>query len=310
MIDFRELNEKIKNKVFDNANYSELLNNLLGRFDYDLPIEDIDVFYLELFLLTQGDCAFWELNNEWVITYCERIGNIDSYGRGKDLFCVTLNGKTRTFKDFKTNPNVVYIKNNKLGTPDLLTEKDAQSLTEILQSIDCAVINTRFTDIITVDNEQCKLQMEKALEGSQNGKPNVILSQNILDDTNGLTVHSLHDVGKTDIIQYLHRAYDDILRRYWNRNGLEVCTSTKLAQQTADEVNSGHNARLVSSLEMLNERQKAIKKISVLTGEECSVKLSELWDREKTETEPKVETQVEPSSISEVEPGSIEEGGN
>lgn len=290
MIDFRDLNEKIKNKVFDNANYSELLNNLLGRFVYNLPVEYIDLFYMELFLLTQGDCAFWKLNDEWVITYCERIGNIDSYGRGKDLFCTTLNGKTKTFKDFKHNPNVVYIKNNKLGTPDLLTEKDAQSLTEILQSIDCAVINTRYTDIITVDNEQSKKQMEKALEGSQNGIPTVILSCNILDDSNGLTVHPLHDVSKTDVIQYLHRAYDDILRRYWNRNGLEVCTSTKLAQQTADEVNSGHNARLVSTLEMLDERKKAIEKISVLTGFSCSVELSELWDREKKETTPKIES--------------------
>lgn len=300
MLDFRELKENLKIKVFDNANYNELLNNLLGRFNYKLPmILDENLFFIELYLLTRGDCAFWELGKDWVITPCEKIGNIDSYGQGKDLFCVTLNGKTKTFKDFKNNDKVVYIKNNKLGSPDLLTEKDAQSLTEILTSIDCAVINTRFTDIITVDNEQTKIQMEKAIDGSQNGKPNIILSCNILDDTNGLTVHPLHDVSKTDVIQYLHRAYDDIIRRYWNRNGLEVCTSTKLAQQTADEVNSGHNARLVGTLEMLEERKKAIKKISKLTGVECSVELSELWKRELMETKPEVTEETEETEVNE-----------
>lgn len=305
MIDYREVKDKLKTSLFDNINYNELLNNLLYRFEYTIPcVDELDARYLELFLLTEGDCAFWNCDGNWVFTSCNRIGNIDEYGRGKDLFCCTENGKQETFKNFKTNPKVVYIRNNKLATPDNLTEKDAQSITEILKSIDCAVVNTRYTEVLAVSNEQVKHQLETAWNKSQTGEPVCVTSNNILnDDGDGLNVHTLHDVRNTDVIQYLHRAYDDILRRYWNRNGLEVCTSTKLAQQTADEVNSGHNARLVSTLGMLEERKKAMEKISAMTGTECSVRLSELWKREKDETEPETEPENEPENELETDKG-------
>lgn len=293
MIDYRVVSEEIKTNIYDKENSNFLYNNLLSRFEYSgLPVSELDLTFLELFLLTRGSCAFWKYGEKYVITPCVRIGNIDEYGLGKDLECVTLNGNMNVFPDFQNSNDVVYIRNNLLGTPDNLTQKDAQSLTEIIKSIDCAVINTRYTKIIAVENENQKIATEKALEKSENGTVQVVVSTNILEDGEAVKTVPINDVRNTDIIQYLHRAYDDVLRRFWNRNGMEVCTTTKLAQQTRDEVTAGHNARLVLSLQMLNLRKKAMADINKKFGLECSVDFSEMWQRELKDTERSEENEI------------------
>lgn len=285
MIDIESCKKTVYN-ILNGGNSNFLFSNLLGRFEYNLPMNDIDISFIELYLLTRGDCAIWLLDNKLVCTPCERIGNIDEYGRGVDLVCTTLNGIQKVFKNFKDNTEVVYLRNNKLCTPDILTKKDAESMTEILKSIDCAVVNTRYNKLIRVSNENQKNGVEQALKSNEEGKPALIISNNILDE-DSIQPILLNDVSKTDTIQYLHRAYDDVIRRFWNRNGLEVCTSTKLAQQTKDEVDSGHNARLVETLQMLELRQKAMEEVANQFNVEASVKLSELWKRELEEKEDK-----------------------
>lgn len=308
-INFREISDNLKTRIFDDGNTNFLFNNIVSRFEYTgLPIRDIDILFLELYLLHRGGCAFWKLETgEYVITPCQRIGNIDAYGRGLDLNCTTLNGKNKVFKNFLDSPDVVYIQNNILGTRDILTEKDAQSLTEILKSIDCAIVNTRFTDLLGVSDENQKTMLEKALKESQDGVPSVVVTDGFLEDEGGIKRVELHDVKNTDVIQYLHRAYDDVIRRFWNRNGLEVCTSTKLAQQTADEVNSGHNARLVESLNMLKQRQRAIAEINSKFGFNATVDFSELWKRELIEKENTETGEISQESEKETEEETTDE---
>lgn len=296
-MNFRDIKDDLKTRIFDNANNSELFNNLLARFEYNgLPLSDLDLIYLELYLLSRGDCAFWQLGKKYVVTPCERIGNIDEYGRGMDLLCTTLNGKQKKFKNFQESQDVVYIKSNPMATPDRLTIKDAESLTELLKSIDCVVVNTRYTNLIGVDDEKQRIAVDSAISGAVNGRPAVVVANPLFDEDGAQGVRNipLTDPRSTDIIQYLHRAYDDILRRFWNRNGLEVCTSTKLAQQTKDEVDSGHNARLVSSKKMLELRKKAMEEINAKFGLNASVKFSEMWEHEEEETIIKEEPQEDP----------------
>lgn len=279
-----ELTKKQIYDLLENGNSNFLYSNLLGRFNYKIDrMTDLDITFIELYLLTRGDCALWVLNEKLVCTPCERIGIIDEYGRGIDLLCTTLNGNQKLFKDFQNNKDVVYLRNNKLASADILTKKDSNSLTEILKSIDCAVVNTRYNKLLRVGNEVEKMGVEQALKSNEEGKPALVISKNILDD-NSIEPILLNDVSKTDTIQYLHRAYDDVIRRFWNRNGLEVCTSTKLAQQTKDEVDSGHNARLVETLQMLELREKAMQEVKENLGIEASVDLSDLWKRELEET--------------------------
>lgn len=276
MLDYNSIKDSIREKLLGRENYNFLTNNLLARFIYEgLPLEEIDIPFLEFYLLDRGECAFWKNGEEYVVTPCERIGDIDSYGRGKDLFCVTLNGQSKTFKDFKKSEDVVYIKNNKLGTRDGLTEVDARSLTEVMKSIDVAVINTRYSQLLIAKDETEKTLIESALEKIEEGKAGIVTSRNITDDDEGIRKVQINEVRNTDIIQYLHRAYDDTLRRFWQRNGMEVCPTTKLAQQTKDEITAGHNARQVICDEMLAERKRAVEDINRKFGLSASVDYAE-----------------------------------
>lgn len=286
-IDYSRIKNDIEDLLTNKGNRTFLLNNIISRFIYELPINPNNYYIIEYLLLSEGKCSFWKLDNKYVITPCSRIGDIDEYGHGKDLFCVTLNGKSKVFKDFLESNEVVYIKNNKMASPDLLTTKDADTLNELMKSFDCLVINSRYTNILNVATENQKKAVEKALKDSDNGVPQVLIAKSLLDDnTNSIEKTELRNVDKTDILQYLSRAYDDTIRRFWNRNGLEVCGTSKLAQQSVDEVSSGHNARKVSVNDMLLERERAIKEINEKFGLNCSVKLAKPWiDEEKEEKE-------------------------
>lgn len=307
-MDYRAICEDLKTRIFDRANNNFLYNNLLFRFVYEgLPIPREDVPFLELFLLTRGACAMWKDGEDYVITPCERVGNIDAYGRGKDLICTTLNGKQKKFVDYKNNPEVVYIRNNKLSTPDLLIEKDGESLTEIIKSIDCCVSNTRYTDVVLASDENEKVLIENAMDARDKGKIAVVVSDNFTEDGETIRHIGLTDPARTDILQYLNRAYDDVLRRFWNRAGMEVCTTTKLAQQTKDEVTAGHNARMVESYEMLAEREEAIEAINAKFGLSVSVDFSDPWKREVEDA--RIEESREETARDEAE-DEVEEGGN
>ena len=112
-IDYSRIKNEMENLLTNKGNMAYLLNNIISRFEYDLPINPINYYIMEYLLLSEGKCAFWKLDEKYVISPCNRIGDIDEYGMGKDLFCVTLNGKSKVFKNFVESNEVVYIKNRR-----------------------------------------------------------------------------------------------------------------------------------------------------------------------------------------------------
>ena len=72
-----------------------------------------------------------------------------------------------------------------------------------------------------------------------------------------------------------------------------------MAQQSADEINAGCNARMVLPTDRLKERQEGAKKIIDFFGVDCTVDFSEPWRREfdrvapHAETTPQIETESE-----------------
>ena len=229
---------------------------------------------------------------------CNRAGAPNVNGLGKDLICTTGNGISKTFTDFENSREVVYIRNNKFATPDLNIAPTASILSELYTSLRHNIINARYTPIVVAHDSRAKTAIEQVLKSNNSAEIQVVLSDNIFD-TEKENVLNVTDVNAQDKIQYINHAHDDVLRQFYSIYGLDTCGTSKMAQQSADEINAGCNARMVLPTDRLKERQEGAKKIIDFFGVDCTVDFSEPWKREfdrvtpHAETTPQIDTEME-----------------
>lgn len=294
---FNELKEKYKKQYTDRTYEDLLLTDIASMFDWEFS-EDIDTRFIESYLLIFGECAIWRLDGKLIVSVCNRAGSPNVNGLGKDLICITGNGISKTFADFENSRDVVYIRNNKFATPDLNIEPTASILSELYTSLRHNIINARYTPIVVAHDKIARAGIEQALKSNSGEEIQVVLSDNIFD-TEKEYVLNVTDVNAQDKIQYINHAHDDVLRQFYSIYGLDTCGTSKMAQQSADEINAGCNARMVLPLDRLKERQESAQKISDFFGIECSVEFSEAWRREfdrvasHAETTQQIETESE-----------------
>ena len=275
---FNELKEKYKKQYTDRTYEDLLLTDIASMFDWEFS-EEIDTRFIESYLLIFGECAIWRLDGKLIVSVCNRAGSPNVNGLGKDLICITGNGISKTFTDFENRNDVVYIRNNKFATPDLNIEPTASILSELYTSLRHNIINARYTPIVVAHDKIARAGIEQALKSNNGEEIQVVLSDNIFD-TEKEYVLNVTDVNAQDKIQYINHAHDDVLRQFYSIYGLDTCGTSKMAQQSADEINAGCNARMVLPLDRLKERQESAQKISDFFGIECSVEFSEAWKRE------------------------------
>lgn len=277
---YSELRAK-EQKNYTNRSYDDILFEIVtSMFDWDT---DLPSEFVELFLNFGGKCAVFKLDGVLTATRCDFVGNIDSYGIGRDLICTTLNGKQVTFKNWRNSSEVVVIYNNKYRTPDLNIGRFSYLFTECDKSLENNVINSRFTRLIRAKDETERVQIQQAIETNKNGEPVVVTSLDILDDTpEGARTIDLTDVTGINKVQYINQLHTDLLARFYNLYGMATASGNKLAQQSKDEINNGSVASFIIPLDRLNERKKGIEKINELFGVNWSVKFSEAWLLEYT----------------------------
>ena len=78
-----------------------------------------------------------------------------------------------------------------------------------------------------------------------------------------------------------------------------------MAQQSADEINAGCNARMVLPTDRLKERQEGAKKVTDFFGVDCTVDFSEPWKREFERVTPHAETTAQTETEREGEEDGI-----
>ena len=274
---YDNLKEQLKTKYQVLSNEEQLLTMLISMFDYDI---DIPFEFIEFFLLTTGKCAFWENDEKLIVSQCQFIGNIDEYGIGKDIVCTTLNGKQKTFKNWRENDNVVVMYNNDTYTPDMNFPKFASYFAEVEKSLHHLIINTRYSNIIRAKDDKERAIYTKAIESNESGKPNVVVSNNIFGDDTDNPILNLTDPTQADKIQYLSKYHEDLRRRLSNIYGMSSSGTEKIAQQSTKEIENGRSICWIVPVNRLNNRTKAINDINKKFKTNYSVDFSETWKKE------------------------------
>ena len=87
------------------------------------------------------------------------------------------------------------------------------------------------------------------------------------------------------MIQYISKLREDVKRWHFTKYGQTINSSTKLAQETVDEVNGAVSASLIIPLSMLASRRAMIDEVNKKFGTDIQVDLSGAWRAEVTRYE-------------------------
>ena len=266
------------------ANFNECVSIPLNMFDYDNIPEDLQEYFedFEKYLIMGGCLAIGKLDGKLVFVRGGLGGGeLDFYGYPTRFIGATGNGKA---VDWKVGEDCVVFWNNKSHTPDLDVLRTADLLTDIDLSLDLNVYYSRLYPIPCVKDEKERIQVETILSNLQKGGKNTTVINKKLDVTDliegkseEIPVLNITDVSNTDKIQYLARFREDVKRWYFNRNGHDLQGSSKMAQQSVEEINNNNSISMIYPLEKYEMRQRAIEELNALFGLDMTVTFSPAW---------------------------------
>lgn len=324
---YSRLKEKQQKYIKDLNFYDVLLQTILPMIEYkNFPVS-VNTKFLERYRITEGAVALfrYEKSTDDVMTNDIVCGSVSfgglpyPNGLGRIAIVTTDNGFVNRFENWLDNPDVAIIFLNSNYSPDLNVGIFADLLAELITSIKCNILNSRYTNIPVVEDNKQKSAVDNALSDIRNGKATSILlntgvSKELCellgsDGKKDFPTLNLTNVKDSDKIQYLCKAYDDVFRWFYSLYGMNTAGSSKLAQQTREEIMTDNISSLIIPEDMLKCAREGIEMFNKKFGTTASADFSMLWKRREEEKQTNEETQTaeeETAEESEVEEDEIE----
>lgn len=258
----------------------QFLNDLVSMLEYENVPEGLDTNYLELYRLLDGQCAIVKDGTNFVPISGGFSGDIDYYGLGKRYVGTDLGGNI-TY-DGTIGEDCVVFRNNFLMFPDLPNVLEyADMVANVKISKKLNVIYSRYLPLFKVTDGKTKDALELALRNVDCGKPSIMLASDLEKAIEGLkTVErvDITEVRNNDMLQYIDKFEDDLMRGFYTYYGHNINTSTKLAQESVEEVTSNESVSAIYPLQRLAWARKGCEELNKLFGTNMSVKFSEAWE--------------------------------
>jgi hypothetical protein len=264
------------------SHFFEYQNFVTHMFVYDNLPDTVDENFLEMYLTFNGTVGWTKEGGKGLIVIeggrSEKIG---LYGLGKVYMGTNNDPEIGTIK-FEEGVNGVIGYNNSTMSPDFDFQFIPHLLTEIEKSILFNVRYARLAPIFEAANSKDQATIEKLLNDIDDGKMVNVISEDILQELEGggTKTFNLTDVKEIDKLQYLIKAYEDILRIVHTKYGLSDHGSSKMAQQTVDEVNGSTSSAFSYALNALYYRRKMVEEVNAMFGTDITVRFSPAWELE------------------------------
>lgn len=275
---YTHMKTKCKKEFDDNIHLALLTNVMLTMFEYKNLPETIPQWLLETILITEGTAGITEFNGELYTGTGGFCGNVKNFMQAE--YQITNVGIGS--KQGKIGETFAVGFNNSIFAPDFFIMKTASVLTEIDVSERCNVLFSRFLRIPRVSDTKEKTAIENAVKAISDGRFETVISNNIIDDV--LTGEyknekflDLVDVKDVDKLQYLNQYRDNIIKRFFQIYGQGMQTTSKLAQQTTDELHGNDAVSLIIPYDKLKCRKKMCDNVNNIFGTNITVDFSECW---------------------------------
>ena len=255
-----------------------------------LPEEDFRECdgFIEEILLKCGCGAYVHRNDHvedrWIFGECDLVGQPGSYGFGKNAIVRAGGGFVKQYDDWRNNPDIVVAFNNPVRLPDMMIPYTADRIAEVDTSINSVIMNARVHPVPVARDDKMKAAVEEAFKDMDSGKLRTIVSNNIWKDLAELGITAdpalalnLTDPNLSNLIQYLGKYREDLLRWFWNLYGQNAQANSKLAQQSVEEVTTGESIAMILPHTRYHERQKEAAELKRKFGWEVTIEFSEPW---------------------------------
>lgn len=286
---YEKMKAKEKQLIRERSYFSYLLTSLSNiiKWRYPSSLPDTSERYMERFLHISGSfCTNVPKDENDTIYICEapsRAGDLDMFGDGMDITGITRNGTEITGK---VDKDIVICYNNSDRIPDLDLIRYADGFSQVDKSIMANVRWTILAPVLCTKDDRTTKAIEKLVDDMLDGKLKCLTSEDVLDALSGGRGDGVYSVDITHPeriknVQYQSELYDVLLRRFFNKYGLNIQNTSKHAQATTDEVHGLDSVAWVLVLDMLKERQRFCDKMNELSGrDEWGVEFNEPWKSE------------------------------
>ena len=285
--------------VYKRVHADEIRQLHYSMFEYTNLPDTVEPDHLEEYL-QEGDglVSWWRLNaseaspgfpeGSLIVSSASLGTYLNPYGEGAEVIAVTRNGHERRFKN-RYEDEVAIGWNNITKTPCYDIEVDSETLSEIDLSILYLIHYTRLYPIFKAADEKTRDKIINAFKNMEVGKPLTIIDQPLLEElgleTPSLKTETLTNPELASVIQFTSKLREDVKRWHFTKYGQTINSSSKLAQETVDEVNGAVSASLIIPLSMLNARRLMIEEVNRKFGTDIQVDLSGAWRAEVTRYE-------------------------
>lgn len=278
---FNWLKTKYQNYLREDYYFDILLQTDIDMFKYTGLPDSIDPVWVEKYLVIGGSIGIKKFGDTYLIAPAPaRCGQLDQYGDGTEIAGATNNGNP---VQGTIGKDTVIIYNRSDRLPELDNMIDASALMEIDRSSTINVKFSRIAPVYSCSNDNTRKAIDTLLTEIIEGSVKTIVSDNIADNLvpeAGTQLLDMTEPEKIQYIQYLTQYYDAVVRRHYNRRGLQIRTGTKAAQQSQSEIFGFDAISWILPLARLQSRIEGWNEFNRVFGENVSVEFSDLWMQE------------------------------
>lgn len=284
--------------------YFKLLNLVMDMFEYENLPEGLERREIELNLITTGHAAIVAKKNGSL--FCPGMTSLYGYDEYfQPVWAIFANPVVITSKRFTIGKDCAVIYNNSLKDSIFYIKSDgglnsfisryARQLADIESTINTYMVNSRLVSIPVTNDNAVKESLLLFFKNLVLGKRSIVSDSTIVEKFRNIDINRSN---VKDGIQDWLIARDKILEQFYRDLGVRM-NQQKKAQVNAEEVESNDQLLLISSDDMLREREEGVQRVNDLFGTNISVKLNPLFDVKL------VTNDMEGEEDNESQPGSI-----
>lgn len=267
--------------------YFKLLNLVINMFEYQNLPAGITRRDIEINLIMTGHAVILPRTDGTLFTPLANLFGYDSYYQ--PTWAVFANPVFITAKRYTIHKDCEVIYNNSLQDSIYYIKADsglssfvsryARQLADIESTANIYAVNSRLVSI-PVSNSNSVIESLKAFFTNISlGKRAVVTDSAIVENFRNVDINR---TGIKDGINDWLIARDKILEQFFRDLGIRM-TNQKKAQVNIDEVESNDQLLLISSDDMLKERQKGIERVNNMYGTNIKVRLNPLYNIKNVE---------------------------
>lgn len=290
------------------AYFSECLSADVAMFRWKLfgetKITDsngktLDPRWIEVYLNSCGSFgAEVEDGKIKIAPFPARTGNLNQYGDAVDMFGVTRNGDQIT-GTIGEDTFICYNQSSRLADLDLCYFPDL--FARIDEAIEACLKWSKPAPIIAASDSKAQKTINDTIEEIMNGTPAVIVDGEILTQMRQGSSYTVDITNPERVrnIQYLSELFDEAVKRFYTKRGIDIHRTAKHAQVTTSESDGMQVFSWVHPLDRLRNRQQFVDDLTAKHPKiQLSVEFNEPWNmayqafiRSMTEPEPEKESE-------------------